>query len=55
MKEFIECPNDDCETKMRWDGEGEMTYFCANCATELTVEIAPDPDGFGEGCPTCGK
>ena len=30
IREFIECPDLDCETKMRFD-EVDQDYYCANC------------------------
>ena len=36
MKEFIDCPNDDCISKAKWD-EDDKEYSCGACATTLKV------------------
>ena len=34
IKEFIECPNIECNIKMRFD-EGDQDYFCASCGVNV--------------------
>ena len=37
QKEFIDCPNPSCNSKMKWD-EDDGKYSCCSCASELTMK-----------------
>jgi hypothetical protein len=41
MKEFIDCPADNCNCKMKWD-EDDMEYSCNACAITVRVQIPSD-------------
>ena len=44
MKEFIDCPAESCNSKMKWD-EDDKEYSCGACAITMKVYI---PIGYEE-------
>jgi hypothetical protein len=43
MREFIECPNDDCDSFARWDG-GDQEYSCGKCDARLAKVVTPNEE-----------
>ena len=36
MKDFLDCPNEECDSKVRWDRD-DRQYSCGSCNTILVI------------------